>query len=58
MDILCPVFTASLKHLLILKILPETLFKDLVAAFRDPLVAVKLALEPGCDSENCSANRP
>jgi hypothetical protein len=47
-----------LKHLLILKILPETLFKELVAAFRNSPVIVKLAPEPGCDSKNCSVNRP
>jgi hypothetical protein len=34
------------KHLIILKILPVTFFKDLVAAFRNPLGTVKLDLEP------------
>jgi hypothetical protein len=44
--------------MLIFKILPVTLFKELVAAFRNPPVTVKLASEPGCDSKNCSINRP
>jgi hypothetical protein len=34
------------------KILPVTLFKELVALFRNPPVTVKLALEPSCYSEN------
>ncbi len=45
---------ASLKTLTNFKSLPVTLFKELVAAFRNPPVAVKLAPEPGCDSKNCS----
>jgi hypothetical protein len=51
-------FLLILKQLLILKILPVTLFKDLVATFRKPPVTEKLAPEPGCDSENCSVNFP
>ncbi len=46
------------KHLLIFKVLPVTLFKELVAAFRNPPVSVELASEPGCDSKNCSVKRP
>jgi hypothetical protein len=50
---------ASLKTLtIILKILPVNLFKELVAAFRNPPVTMKVAPEPGCDSKNCSVNRP
>ncbi len=45
------------KHLLIFIILPVTLFKELVEAFRNPPVPVNLATEPGCDSKNCSVNR-
>jgi hypothetical protein len=33
-------------------------FKELVEAFRNPPVPVNLATEPGCDSKNCSVNRP
>jgi hypothetical protein len=40
------------------KILPVTLFNVIVAAFRKPPVTVKLAPEPGCDSENGSVDRP
>jgi hypothetical protein len=29
-----------------------TFFKELVAAFRNPFVTVKPALQPGCDFEN------
>jgi hypothetical protein len=32
--------------------------KTLVAASRNPPVTVKIAPEPGCDSKNCSVNRP
>jgi hypothetical protein len=54
-----PSFSLLLKKkLTILKILQVTLFKVIVAAFRKPPVTVKLAPEPGCDSENCSVNRP
>ncbi len=52
----CQVFLLLLKQLLTLKILPVTLFKDLVATFRKPPVTEKLAPEPGCDSKNCSVN--
>jgi hypothetical protein len=46
---------ASLKTLTNLKkILSVTLFNELVAAFRNPLVIVKLTPKPGCDAENCS----
>jgi hypothetical protein len=48
-------FLASLKNT---KILPITLFKVIVAAFRKPLVSVKLDPKPGGDSEICSVNRP
>ncbi len=54
----CQVFLLLLKQLLILKILPVTFFKDLVATFRKPTVTEKLAPEPGCDSKNCSVNCP
>ncbi len=55
----CQAFTCFFENtLLIFKILPVTLFKELVAAFRNQPVTVKLASEPGCDSENCSVNRP
>ncbi len=36
-------WVASLKHVLILNILPETLFKELVSAVSNPPVTVKLA---------------
>jgi hypothetical protein len=47
-----------LKTLTNFKILPVTLFKELAEGFRKPPVTLKLAPEPGCDSENCSVNRP
>jgi len=53
-----PSFSLLLKKkLTILKILQVTLFKVIVAAFRKPPVTVKLAPEPGCDSDN-SLNCP
>ena len=51
-------YLLSWKHFQILKIFPATIFKELVAAFRNPTVTVTLALEPGCDIENCSVNPP
>jgi hypothetical protein len=44
--------------LLILKVLTETHFIMLVAAFRKPPVPVKLAPETGRDTESCTVNHP
>ncbi len=43
---------------LILKILPVTLFKVIVEAFRKSAINCKLDPEPCCDSEICSGSRP
>jgi hypothetical protein len=43
-----------MKKLAILKILPETPFKDILSAFRRPPMTLKIVPKAACDSENCS----
>jgi hypothetical protein len=45
-------------HLLIVKILPVTLFRGPVPAFREPPVTLKVVRKAACDSENCSESWP
>jgi hypothetical protein len=48
---------ASMKNLVLTKILPETLFRKLVSAFRPSPKILKMAPKAACDLENCSESR-